>query len=256
MTILIDSYTVFANTSGVGAGHYFGQSFDNTLGQSSILNSCKWNIRYTISPITGFAVAYLYTHNGIYGISSVPTGLPLAISNFLDLSNVTSTITFYTFNFSGVNAILIPNQYYCIVIKLVSISGGNLALGAKNISPTHSGNKFESLNGGISWTPSSGQDLNFYIYGEDISTTLTAIELAESSLLQVDITSAQTLVTAVVDSSAKDTLQARLQVVKETLRLQIYNALPSSQPAKTRGNGTSTSVAFNNLIDEKKGRHR
>src|SRR5690348_15362400 len=82
-----------------------GQSF---VGDGSVLSFIYALLSKTGVP-TGNVVACIYAHSGTYGTSSVPTGSPLATSDPLDVSTLTTTRTIKPLVFSGANKITLIN---------------------------------------------------------------------------------------------------------------------------------------------------
>lgn len=168
--ILIDSYS---ENNRSGKFHWpkdncgTAQSF---IGKSGILINSKWCLRKYGNP-TGNMIAKLYAHSGVYGISSIPSGEPLATSNFIDISTLTTFYQLITFNFEDEYE-LEEGVKYCIAIE--PIVGANLdssnwvRIGIDVTYPTHSGNASD-INSveGPPYIPYSDYDCIFYVYGEE-----------------------------------------------------------------------------------------
>jgi len=137
-----------------------GQSFTGIAGN---LISCKFYM-YSAGTPTGYAYAKLYAHSGVYGTSSRPTGLPLAVStDKLDVSTLTGTPQLVTFHFDGTYT-LQAGTYYCIVVFYNSSNGANPVKVAKDTATAGaSGNEFNGVQGGTFITDST-HDLIFYVY--------------------------------------------------------------------------------------------
>lgn len=164
---IIDSYSESNQTGAFapqGSGSpYVGQSFTNT--SECTLDSCAFLLKKNASDPTGDISTYVYAHTGTYGTSSKPTGSPLATSNVINISSVTTDYLLYTFNFSGQNRItLSADTKYVVVLKYAGSGGVNPLLVGTDSSPTtHSGNRSSSTDG-ISWSSLSSSDVCFYVY--------------------------------------------------------------------------------------------
>jgi len=139
------------------------QSFNATYGYR--LHSVKFYLRKTLNP-TGNAVVVLYTHSGVYGTSSVPTGAALATSDPFDVSTLTGAYQLITFTFTGVNQYLMTaGTKYCIAFQnpAAGIDAANyVEIGVDNTAPAHTGNVANYVNG--AWG-AMAPDLCFYVYG-------------------------------------------------------------------------------------------
>lgn len=91
---------------------------------------------------TGTVQAEIYTHDGTFGTSSLPTGAALATSAELDQDDLTNeAYTLEDFAFSGDGQInLEPNTYYVVALKCTANSGGEVRVGTDSSAPGHSGN--------------------------------------------------------------------------------------------------------------------
>ena len=139
------------------------QSF--TCGTAAKLTSCKFYLKKLGSP-TGTVTARLYSHSGTYGTSSVP-GTLLATSDAFNVSTLTTNFTLATFIFSGSQQYTMSaNTKYVIVLindnDVVNIDN-YIIFGLDATSPTHGGNSGYYRNS--AWTPESGHDAIFYVYG-------------------------------------------------------------------------------------------
>lgn len=164
---VIDSYpeSNYTGISNFATGRLYGQSFSSD--GEYILDRIDVYIRLQFSSATNTTIN-VYAHSGEYGVSSVPTGSPIATSNSTLVSN--STIELISFNFSGGNRVsLHANTKYCFAVNNQSASV-TFAIGYDGTSPTHSGNLLYSLNNGSTWTAQNLNDLIFYVYGTPAST--------------------------------------------------------------------------------------
>jgi hypothetical protein len=166
MATLIDSYSesnYSESLSFTPAYTEWGQSF---TGNGLILNSAVFYLVRQGSA-TGSMTARVYTHSGVYGTSSVPTGTALAISDSIDASTVSNAgFALVTFTFSGAQKFLIANATnYVVTLQYTNADASNyISMGGDNTSPTASGNYSFYTSG--NWLSSSFHDLLFYVYGD------------------------------------------------------------------------------------------
>lgn len=166
--ILLESYSE-TNQSGqtaLFAGSVIdeGQSFlCNNTGK---LDSCKFYLKKLGTP-TGNMVAKLYTSTGSLGSTSKPTGAPLAISDPISITTLTTSFALVDFEFSGVNRVsMAAATNYVIVVEYTGGDGSNnLIIGIDNTAPSYPGNSSFSADG-TNWTPLAGVDICFYVYVE------------------------------------------------------------------------------------------
>lgn len=182
MAVLIDSYTGSTNATGLlGAGAtQKGRAQAFTCNIDCILNYAEFRVKNNASA-TGNATAVLYALTGTYGTDAKPTGAPLATSDNVDVSGISSSATLVTFTFSGANKIdLTDGTTYCIAIQLNN--GTNyITVDLTTVSASHSGNA-SSTNDLSTWSGSTS-DLAFTVYADDpvpleinISSSLTINE--------------------------------------------------------------------------------
>jgi len=168
------------------------QSYDYPLTESSVgesffnvnqitLNYCKFYLKQKVhaypEPVvtpTGNCYAKVYALNGNVGVDSVPVGDPLAISEPIDVSTLTTSYTLTTFTFIGANKITLEkNTNYFIVIYYEGTPGqldAGVYVGSDNTSPTYSGN---AAYLGRNWYPDTSYCLCFYVYGNYTNTLNT-----------------------------------------------------------------------------------
>lgn len=117
---------------------------------------------------TGNVYAYLYSHSGTYGTSSVPNTLLATSTTTLDISTLQAYSTFELkeFNF---NYKLTAGTNYVIVLKYAGgSSGNNLCVGYDSSTPTHAGNLAYKIAG---WTADNTSDLVFKCEYKDLDIT-------------------------------------------------------------------------------------
>lgn len=163
---IIDSHPV-SNASGNWYNYpetSFGQSFTNT--NYAELDSVVFYLTRTNSP-TGNAYAKIYAHTGTFGTNGTPTGSPLATSDAVDVTSISTS--FYvpvTFTFSGSNRIILnANTKYFVVYSRTETGSVNvLEMRTDAVTPTHSGNSAYSTDD-TNWT-SYATDIIFYVYSK------------------------------------------------------------------------------------------
>lgn len=140
-----------------GARSALGQSF--TASFNGDMTTAVWYLE-KVGVITGNAVAKLYAHTGVYGTSSVPTGVALATSDNFDVSTLTVFSTLIPFHFSTPFT-LVSGTHYVVTIEYTGGDASNyLEVGSNQFGSSHSGN-VSSFNGAWSPTP-GGWDAIFY----------------------------------------------------------------------------------------------
>ncbi|MBU1110778.1 hypothetical protein KKB83_04120 [Patescibacteria group bacterium] len=170
MATIVDSYSESNYHSYAGLDdddyrwRYVGQSF---TGDGGVLNSIKFYLAKEGVP-TGTVCATIHAHSGTYGTSSVATGAVLAISDTVDISELSTDLTLVTFIFSGEEKITLTDETYYVA----SVYGGELvhggsssnyiAVGVDDTSPTHSGNGWY-YNAGVNY---ASFDTCFYVYAD------------------------------------------------------------------------------------------
>ena len=168
--VLIDSYSeTFTDTNAaiyLGGVESRGQTFLNS--SLCVLNSAKFYIKKIGSP-TGNVTARIYAHTGSYaGKTGTPTGAPLATSDNLDITTLTTSYSLETFTFSGVNKInLSASTNYVTVIVYQSGNASNyLHVGYDNSGGSRDGNAVYGYAPLSSWGYASGAYVPFYIYAD------------------------------------------------------------------------------------------
>jgi len=185
--VLIDSYNEGNYSSGgvTNALHpsttsktVHGQSF-TMLSSNYLLTNATFYLKTAIGSPTGTMFAKLHAHAGNYGSSSTPSGEPLATSEGISLTTLTTSYALYTFNFNASQQYeMQANQQYCISVGYVASGTLDIThsynIGEDNSSPTHSGNSFYYLNSGFSYDASI--DTIFYVYGKLVSTSNPTVD--------------------------------------------------------------------------------
>jgi hypothetical protein len=201
---VFDSYPE-SNSSGNYYGVYWPGSAFQVLqsfraGFSGTLAAARVELKKLGSP-TGSVYAKIYPHAGTFGTSSVGagdplTGTPLATSEALDISTLTTTGTVKTLAFTGSNKIaLSPWTPYMLAVEYMAGNVSNaLQVGVDQSSPTHQGNAVRNIG---AWDVQAGHDLLFYVdidadyfqtevAYENWNTNLADAELVAGDVLCVD----------------------------------------------------------------------
>lgn len=159
-----DGYTLLSNDSFPGT--YRSQSFTNT--NSITLDSVKVFLHRNGSA-TGNITVYIYNITGTYGTDSLPTGSPIATSDVIDASTISTTVAGnpYTFTFSGAQRItLSANTKYALAVNYNDSGAPSyLSMLVDSSASSASGDASFSTDG-TSWSASTA-DRIFYVYGDD-----------------------------------------------------------------------------------------
>lgn len=177
MPTLLDSYSE-TNYSGYAALRIgvdvfdrvweYGQTF--TPGSSMPLDSAKFYLQKVGVP-TGNIRAELYRHSGTWGVAGYPTEYtPVAVSDYIDVSTLSTSFSLVNFNFSGINRInLTAGTHYCIVVNFSNDSNTDVVrVGNDASASSHAGNNFYRFENDGTWAPlyyGNDYDVIFYVYG-------------------------------------------------------------------------------------------
>ncbi|MFH2012587.1 MAG: hypothetical protein ABIJ37_07815, partial [Pseudomonadota bacterium] len=114
-----------------------GETF---LGKGVALDSCEFYINKYGLP-TGNVVAKLYAHTGVFGTSGIATGTPLATSNTLDISTLTTSPQMKTFTFGSPYTPLLDVPYVIAIEYTGGDTSNYLSVGlADSGGGAHEGN--------------------------------------------------------------------------------------------------------------------
>lgn len=136
------------------------------------LHTAGFTIRKGTAVPTGTLALRVYAHTGVFGVSSMPTGSALAVSDTFDPNTLTNTLTSTKFTFSGANQIaLTAGTPYALSLEYTD-GGGSHTIQMKIISGNpnyHPGNN--AYKSGSTWVVDSGvganTDLEFYVSDND-----------------------------------------------------------------------------------------
>ena len=159
---VVDSYNTNNYDEGLtmAMGGQLCQSFTNS--SEIALETASFYIKNTAGA-TGTLTSNLYSHSGVYGVSSVG-GTLLSTSGVIASESLGVDYQEIPFAFSSY--MLSASTEYDICVKYEFVSGSPTALQIQRdgSSPTHGGNY---NNYGSSWTYNVSKDLIFYAYGAD-----------------------------------------------------------------------------------------
>jgi hypothetical protein len=161
--IIIDSYSEshYALDIYVFAGH--GKAAQSFTGNGTSLVEAVFYIHKRGSP-TGNIVASLYAHTGTFGSTGTPTGAPLATSNPVDITTLSSsTYALIPFTFPSPYTVAAGTHYFISIeyADAGSYISNSLEVGVDSPSPTAPGN-FSGY--ASSWTADASMDICFYVY--------------------------------------------------------------------------------------------
>ena len=162
MANIIDSYSE-SNQNDVSnfTGGHIGDG-QSITGNGAAVGSAVFYLKKSGSP-TGTATANIYAHSGTFGTSSVPTGAALATSDTFDVSTLTTSFQLITFNFSGVNQIILTyGTHYVISIEDPTSASPDFITAGRSTNLGHAGNRSNDTSG--SWSANTTTDLCFYVY--------------------------------------------------------------------------------------------
>lgn len=126
-----------------------------------------------VGTFTGEVTATIWAHTGVFGISGIPTGDPLAVSDGLDVSSI-SQGGLNTLVFSEANQIILENGvHYVVTVHVSNADMGHYVLIFYHNSettqgfPFHPGNMVCSYYAYPYWNAPLSWDLIFYINNTD-----------------------------------------------------------------------------------------
>ena len=162
-SILADSYSESNNSGsiGIGGGVTYSKVAQSFTGNGKVLDKIEVELNTNLSP-TGNVYAVIYAHTGTFGSSGVPTGTPLATSDAIDITTITST-DLYEFIFSGAEKITLDDDtHYFLSIEYDGGTATTFLILRINFGDSHEGNM--ALYNGSSWLAESSDDFGFYVY--------------------------------------------------------------------------------------------
>ena len=164
---LIASYSFSNRDANITLGTFgsntkYAQSFQ---GNGTKIISASVSLAKSGSPV-GTLLLRIYDHSGSYGSGALPIGRSLAVSDSLNVANLTTTHTASYINFTGPNAITLNiSQSYFLAVEYNSGSANNYVnVGVDNSSPIATGNSALVITGSGTWVTGS-PDMCFEIYG-------------------------------------------------------------------------------------------
>lgn len=146
-----------------------GQCFITPSDTPYVLTSACFYLKRG-SNIAGNMVACLYEMTGTYGTNGEPTGSPLATSETVACSTLTTDWDVIVFTFTDSYEMLTSHEY-CITVQAYdgTWSGSYYVFVGVDNTPAHGGNcvSFYSNN----WYAVSASDTIFYVYGSEAEST-------------------------------------------------------------------------------------
>ena len=153
--------------SGINSQTIYGGSVGGravTLkGKGSGILSVQWYLSKNSSP-TGSAFAKVYSTTGEYGTTAIPTGTALAVSDPFDVSTLTSTQAYKTFNFTGIEQIVLERDVvYAVTFEYTGGSASNnVSIRSSNTGDTSNSSYFYTG----SWQTTGINDTPVIVTGE------------------------------------------------------------------------------------------
>ena len=151
-----------------------GQSF-NVATNSYTLDSIAFRLLRVGSP-TGTCHVDVYKHAGTYGTSSVGTGSPLAASDTIALSSISTSLNAYTFTFTGTNKIALAagTNYVFVVAGTANNASNYIRTRIDTATLDHSGNytfKYSST-----WGYQSTSEISYFVVNGTVLPTILSVD--------------------------------------------------------------------------------
>ena len=160
---LIDSYSEINQTNfDILRSGWHTKDAQSFTGNGDAIVACRFWANKVGSP-TGNIVACVYDHSGVFGESSVPTGVALATSNTFDSSSLKTVVEYITLIFPSPFT-TVNGTKYCISIEFSGGSAGNSVNISYDSSGNHAGNY--SYYYGTSWSFVAASDFIFEVLSD------------------------------------------------------------------------------------------
>lgn len=189
---------------------------------------------------SGTMYAKIYASTGTHGIDAIPSGVALATSNPIAISNLTGTEELIVFPFSGAEQItLVAGLTYILTYEPTSIGDFSYTrIGVDTTSPTYAGNSSDALTG--TWTPVAN-DYIFYLCG--------APRTPVSILDQVDVSE---LVTVELEASPPQTVSVfdDITITESVVTETVSNIDVSDQIDISEDVSAAATVAGISVVDD------
>lgn len=148
-----------------GGSNAAGQVF---TADGTELKTATFSLKKVGSP-SGYLRAELYAITGTPGTNAVPTGSPLATSEYINIVDIGTSYSYFHFSFSTPYA-TVSGTKYAVVIQAAgtTTNGTNRVVLAQNSSGGHAGNRVNYDNFiANSWQALASADIVFYAYGSN-----------------------------------------------------------------------------------------
>lgn len=185
-----DTVRMGTNPGGSGLLPAYGQSFHAPSDVPRRLISGSFNIKKVLAP-TGNIYMKLYEHSGVFGTSSLPTGIALAASAAVDVATLGTSFADVTFTFS--DGVLIPGRDYVITVEYTGGDSSNYVeiQGTLSGGTGHAGNGSNIQSG--AWLDHSLWDLRFSLLAATMPTLYAPTVALEQALTGAFISSGNAL---------------------------------------------------------------
>lgn len=166
-TVIVDSYPLNGTPDNISLGYLntrFSQSF---TGNGSLITHASFYFNGKFGNPIGSVRAKIYSHTGIFGTSSSPTGSALVTSYDIPISSISNSAQWISFEF--INKFQSVNgTYYCVVIEYLYLDTSNyIQIKADLTTKTHSGNAYTTTAIAETWVAMADLDLYFSVTEEN-----------------------------------------------------------------------------------------
>jgi len=173
MSTILDSYSesnfTASSTTNYASITPEGRSQSFTADYSYNVTKARFYLRRDAGDTTQTVRAYLYSHSGTYGTSSVP-GTLLATSDAVNLSSIGTSISWIEFTFSTPYLVTQGTHYVIAVMCTQGTEELALRIGYDGTTLAHDGNY--ASNGSGSWSASTSREVIFEVLGDPASITV------------------------------------------------------------------------------------
>jgi hypothetical protein len=215
------THSLLTNASGA---NMIAQNF--IPADTDVVNSATFSLSYDTNPLTGTAVAQLYTDN-----AGVP-GTLLDTSATLNLATLTSSPANYTFTFGGATTVDYGTVYHLVLNTSNAILGSSAGVDVYESAPNGIYTAVQIYNG-TSWISTSGRAIIFSINSNSVGMFSVNNEnfadiLASYNGMITTLNNDNGVQFANYNTIVNDTLQEAIVTATNSLnnRITLNNALP------------------------------